>query len=213
MPSLSELRIGYNSFNQVNDVTLQSLPQLLEASIDERGIQTSLSSLTKAFMTHAHPIYLHNTIIQIILPSSQYNSLTHLHMLGFPSLQLLQFGSSSFMGLTSFHLSNLPSLQVLNIGSSSLYGLSDLLIESMMNWIWLDWIDLPSLGRINIQMNGLYCNGNNAHMTMKSMFKMIEYWWIIDLPVLMNLTSTGNTFRGIRYVTIESKWFIIMNEL
>ena len=105
----------------------------MEASIDERGIQTSLSSLTEAIITHEHPIYLHNSITQIILPSNQYNSLTHLHMFGFPSLQLLQFGSFSFMNLTSFHLSNLPSLQVLNIGSSSLYWLSDLIIESILN--------------------------------------------------------------------------------
>ena len=133
MPSLSELRIGYHSFEQVSNVTLHSLPLLMEASIDERGVQTSLSSFTKAIITHEHPIYLYNSITQIILPSNQYNSLTHLHMLGFPSLQLLQFGSFSFMNLTSFHLSNLPSLQVLNIGSSSLYWLSDLMIESMMN--------------------------------------------------------------------------------
>ena len=135
LPSLSELRIGYHSFEQVSNVTLHSLPLLMEASIDERGIQMGLSSFTKAIITHEHPIYLHNSITQIILPSNQYNSLTHLHMFGFPSLQLLQFGSSSFMGLTSFHLSNLPSLQVLNIGSSSLYWLSDLIIESMINWI------------------------------------------------------------------------------
>ena len=51
-----------------------------------------LSSFTEAIITHEHPIYLHNTITQIILPSNQYNSLTHLHMSGFPSLQLLQFG-------------------------------------------------------------------------------------------------------------------------
>ena len=174
MPSLSELRIGYHSFEQVSNVTLHSLPLLMEASIDERGVQMGLSSFTKAIITHEHPIYLHNSITQIILPSNQYNSLTHLHMSGFPSLQLLQFGSSSFMNLTSFHLSNLPSLQVLNIGSSSLYWLSDLLIESMMNWIWLDWIDLPSLDRMSIEMNGLYCRGYDANMTMKSMIEMIE---------------------------------------
>ena len=174
MPSLSELRIGYHSFEQVSNVTLHSLPLLMEASIDERGIQMGLSSFTKAIITHEHPIYLHNSITQLILPSNQYNSLTHLHMSGFPSLQLLQFGSSSFMGLTSFHLSNLPSLQVLNIGSSSLYWLSDLIIESMINWIWLDWIDLPSLDRMSIEENGLYCRGYDANMTMKSMIEMIE---------------------------------------
>ena len=78
------------------------------------------------------------------------------------------------MNLTSFHLSNLPSLQVLNIGSSSLYWLSDLIIESMINWIWLDWIDLPSLDRMSIEMNGLYCRGYDANMTMKSMIEMID---------------------------------------
>ena len=174
LPSLSELRIGYHSFEQVSNVTLHSLPLLMEASIDERGIQMGLSSFTKAIITHEHPIYLHNNITQIVLPSNQYNSLTYLHMSGFPSLQLLQFGSSSFMGLTSFHLSNLPSLQVLNIGSSSLYWLSDLIIESIMNWIWLDWIDLPSLDRMSIEENGLYCRGYDANMTMKSMIEMIE---------------------------------------
>ena len=174
LPSLSKLRIGYHSFEQVSNVTLHSLPLLMEASIDERGIQASLSTFTKAIITHEHPIYLHNSITQIILPSNQYNSLTHLHMSGFPSLQLLQFGSSSFMNLTSFHLSNLPSLQVLNIGSSSLYWLSDLIIESIMNWIWLDWIDLPSLDRMSIEENGLYCSGYDANMTMKSMIEMIE---------------------------------------
>ena len=125
-------------------------------------------------ITHEHPIYLHNNISKIILPSNQYNSLTHLHMFGFPFLQLLQFGSFSFMGLTSFHLSSLPSLQVLNIGSSSLYWLSDLIIESMINWIWLDWIDLPSLDRMSIEENGLHCRGYDANMTTKSTLEMTE---------------------------------------
>ena len=150
LPSLSELRIGYHSFEQVSNVTLHSLPLLMEASIDERGVQTSFSSITKAIITHEHPIYLHNNITQIILPSNQYNSLTYLHMSGFPSLQLLQFGSSS------------------------LYWLSDLIIESIMNWIWLDWIDLPSLDRMSIEENGLYCRGYDANMTMKGMIEMIE---------------------------------------
>ena len=117
----------------MDNVTLLSLPLLTEAFIDERGIQTSFSSFTEAFITHEHAVYLHNNITQIHLPSNQYNSLTHLHMVGFPALETIQIGSSSFMNVTSFQLSNLPSLQELIVGDSSLYWLSELNLESMIN--------------------------------------------------------------------------------
>lgn len=138
LPSLSELRIGYHSFDQVDNITLLSLPLLIEAFIDERGVQTSLSSFTEAFITHEHAIYLHNNITHILLPSNQFNSLTHIHMIGFPFLQVFQIGSSSFVNLTSFQLSNLPSLQVLSVGGSSLYWLSELIMESMSDCLVIE---------------------------------------------------------------------------
>ena len=122
----------------MSNVTLHSLPLLMEASIDERGVQTSLSSFTKAIITHEHPIYLHNSITQIILPSNQYNSLTHLHMFGFPSLQLLQFGSFSFMNLTSFIIDNCTSLVSFVTQDHSLMSTISLSFSSIIHSILLN---------------------------------------------------------------------------
>ena len=52
--------------------------------------------------------------------------------------------------------------------------------------------NLPVLETIEIEENGLYCNGENATLVMD------------DLPALTNLTSESNSFRGVTSLTLTN---------
>lgn len=135
LPLLQHFVIGYQSFPRLEEVITHSLTRLREVHIDERDEVSALSTLTEYFVTREQPVYVHNGITQLQIPPNRYHTLSHFHLLGFPSLTSLVIGDYSLDNVHSFSLESMPSLQSVRVGAYSLYNASSVVMQSVFSYV------------------------------------------------------------------------------
>ena len=134
------------------------VPSLKDVYSEERGEMTGFSSLTKAFVQLPSNVIHHNSISKLVIPSNSYNSdFNRLNLQGFEELVELSIGANCFNGLQEMRLSDLNGLERIEMGESSMVHASIVSIE-----------DLPQLKVIELGRNSLYCDGDNACLSLRS---------------------------------------------
>ena len=134
------------------------VPSLKNVYSEERGEMTGFSSLTKAFIQLPSNVIHHNSISKLVIPSNSYNSdFNRLNLQGFEELTELDVGDNCFNGLQEIILSNLNDLERIEMGEGSMVHPSIVNIEN-----------LPKLKAIELGRNSLYCDGDNACLSLRS---------------------------------------------
>ena len=68
---------------------------------------------------------------RITIPPNTYNNVTNLNIVGFPNLEVVDFGESSFQNIESLTIQNVTSLQSIQVGNSSMYSANKVIIQGM----------------------------------------------------------------------------------
>ena len=136
------------------------VPSLKHVYSEERGEMTGFSSLTKAFVQLPSNVIHHNSISKLVIPSNSYNNeFNRLNLQGFEELTELDVGANCFNGLQEMILSDLNGLERIEMGKSSMVHVSNVSIEN-----------LPKLKAIELGRNSLYCDGDNACVSLRSSY-------------------------------------------
>ena len=134
------------------------VPSLKDVYSEERGEMAGFSSFTKAFVQLPSNVIHHNSISKLVIPSNSYNNeFNRLNLQGFEELVELNVGTNCFNGLQEIVLSDLNGLERIEIGEGSMIHVSHASIEN-----------LPILKAIELGRNSLYCDGDNACLSLRS---------------------------------------------
>ena len=86
------------------------------------------SNVLEAAVTYPNPVTVNNNVTRITIP---YNNVTNLNIVGFPNLEVVDFGESSFQNIESLTIQNVNNLQSIQVGNSSMYSANKVTIQGM----------------------------------------------------------------------------------
>ena len=89
------------------------------------------SNVLEAAVTYPKPITVNNNVTRITIPPNTYNNVTNLNIVGFPHLEVIDFGESSFHNIESLTIQNVNNLQSIQVGNSSMYSANKVTIQGM----------------------------------------------------------------------------------
>ena len=92
---------------------------------------TSFSNVLEAAVTYPKPVTVNNNVTRITIPPYAYNNVTNLNIVGFPNLEVIDFGESSFLNIESLTIRNVNNLQSIQVGNSSMYSANKVTIQGM----------------------------------------------------------------------------------
>ena len=69
------------------------------------------SNVLEAAVTYPTPVTVNNNVTKITIPPNAYNNVSNLNIIGFPSLEVIEFGDSSFQNIDSLIIQNVNQLQ------------------------------------------------------------------------------------------------------
>ena len=91
------------------------------------------SNVLEAAVTYPNPITVNNNVTRITIPPNTYNNVTNLNIVGFPHLEVVDFGESSFQNIESLTIQNVDNLQSIQVGNSSMYSANTVTIQGMID--------------------------------------------------------------------------------
>ena len=95
------------------------------------------SNVLEAAVTYPKPVTVNNNVTRITIPPYAYNNVSNLNIVGFPNLEVVDFGESSFQNIESLTIQNVNNLQSIQVGNSSMYSANKVTIQGMNDSYWL----------------------------------------------------------------------------
>ena len=89
------------------------------------------SNVLEAAVTYPNPVTVNNNVTRITIPPNTYNNVSNLNIVGFPNLEVVDFGESSFQNIESLTIQNVNNLQSIQVGNSSMYSANTVTIQGM----------------------------------------------------------------------------------